>query len=565
MDLLLSKFVFINPVLYKINIFYTKMTEMKDFILLDENRIISQKEMVKFVINGYARYEHLVGSPVLIKKSFINRDYRKNIDNGFSILIRTYFFISEKRIVYTNEAKIILRNPKINRINHFIGTKLELIEYSKNRTALNKLHTDLMFDFLANNKFDLGSVDKLSMMNIANYMTDKSVGSLSRVSKIAKNISVIELRNRANYDKILAAKMGYDDILIKLEPTIYKRVCLAAKVGNLEYLKTMISSLPESSLIYTDIAKTSASNNHIDIIKFMSKNYICDVNVVLKYAYKYGHMNILKWTQKNVHKLYHRTGFIKERSILCCAARCGNIDYVKLLIDEGDTMTNIDNALSVGARYGNIDIVKILISAGATNNDYVLIAGIRSGNIDLVKLLICKGDNNINNGLSNIALTDAAKSGNIDLVKLLISNGATNINNVLYGGVRINNINMIKFAFAKGAVWERDLLPFAAESGCTLEVIKLLVDKGYDSFSNTLHASSGVGNNIDIVKFMLTKRDYTKEELDSALDSSVVNNNFNIVKLLISTGATSTLRVKTLCKEEGYYEILDILEKSENS
>jgi ankyrin repeat protein len=498
---------------------------MNSFILLDENIIISHNDMLKFVSMGYARYEHLVGPSDLIKKSFIDPDFRKTLDYGFSILLKTYFFISEKRIIYKNEANMILKQDKFKRINHFIGTKSELLEYSKDRTAFNNLHTDLMFNLLSKNKFELGSVDKLSMMNIANYMTDESVGLLSRVSKTSQKVSDFELINRAKNDKKIAAKVGYDNILRNLEPLIAKRIYLAAEVGNIDYLETMLSSLPEQNKhINVRTLKNASKYGNIDIVKWMInkgsinfENYGVALTNTFNIASKHGHMDIVKFMIKNCNVRFY--------AALSFASAGGRMDIVQLLINYG--ADDFNAALSSAARIGHMDIIRLMIKKGANEFNSALISAAEGGHIDIVKLMIKKGANEFNS-----ALYSASKHGHMDIVKFLINEGADEFYIALSAAAEGGHMDIVKLMISKGIVMSDYPLPSATKGG-NMDIVELLIKNGYVNFTDGMIGAAD-GGHIDIIKFMLKNG---ANDLNTALEYAALEGHLDIVKFLINKGA----------------------------
>ena len=127
------------------------------------------------------------------------------------------------------------------------------------------------------------------------------------------------------------------------------------------------------------------------------------------------------------------------QSTLVGAARSGNVEVVKTLLDQG---MNPDDFVFIGAtplhvaiERNHTDIVKLLVKRGANVNatnsigETPLIIAIRSsvGNtLDIIKFLISNGaDVNASGIFGKTALAAAAKHGDAEIVKFLLAKGAS--------------------------------------------------------------------------------------------------------------------------------------------
>ena len=115
---------------------------------------------------------------------------------------------------------------------------------------------------------------------------------------------------------------------------------------------------------------------------------------------------------------------------LISAAQKGDIDIVRILLDNGANINFKDNygdtALMWASIEGHTDIVQLLLDMGANlylQNNHgttaILLAS-SNGNTDVVELLLDRGANpNIQNNNGNTALILASFYGNTDIVNLL--------------------------------------------------------------------------------------------------------------------------------------------------
>lgn len=131
-----------------------------------------------------------------------------------------------------------------------------------------------------------------------------------------------------------------------------------------------------------------------------------------------------------------------SRSALVGAARSGNVEITKILLDQGmnpdDHVYIGDRPLHVAIERNHTDVVKLLVKRGADVNarnstgESPLIIAIRSrvGNtLEIIKFLVSNGaDVNASSIFGKNALGTAAKHGDPEIVKYLLANGATTKN-----------------------------------------------------------------------------------------------------------------------------------------
>jgi Ankyrin repeats (3 copies)/Ankyrin repeats (many copies) len=127
--------------------------------------------------------------------------------------------------------------------------------------------------------------------------------------------------------------------------------------------------------------------------------------------------------------------------------------------------------------------------------DWAMAYAAKGGNMEIVKLMIEKGSTNFNTVMINAAL-----GGNMEIVKLMIEKGATNFNSGMnyaaYGG----NMRIVKFMIEKEATDFNLAMSFAARGG-HMEIVKLLIEKGATSF-NTAMRNAAEGGHMEIVKYL---------------------------------------------------------------
>ena len=128
-------------------------------------------------------------------------------------------------------------------------------------------------------------------------------------------------------------------------------------------------------------------------------------------------------------------------SLLMWSAKCGNINAVRFLINEGANVNEVFNyeftVLINAAQYGNEEIVSLLLAAGADANGSKLIKRTAligavggadwngPGNKNIVKLLLAGGaDINGVDEYGHTALGVATVQGDVEMVNILLAAGA---------------------------------------------------------------------------------------------------------------------------------------------
>ncbi len=105
------------------------------------------------------------------------------------------------------------------------------------------------------------------------------------------------------------------------------------------------------------------------------------------------------------------------------ACKTGNIEKVKILINECSSKLSMNSGLYNSCKGGHINIVKLIIDNGANNFNDGLIWACLCGHIDIIKLMIDKGADNYDNGLIRACKGENHKT-NKEIAKLLIIKGA---------------------------------------------------------------------------------------------------------------------------------------------
>ncbi|GAB4273559.1 MAG: ankyrin repeat domain-containing protein [Candidatus Rifleibacteriota bacterium] len=261
----------------------------------------------------------------------------------------------------------------------------------------------------------------------------------------------------------------------------------AVKVGNLDMIKLLLdlgadpnkndkSSISGCSPIYYAI-----TGNREDIAQLLLERGARiyeqnDAGNLLVLATKYRcfalAQKLLKTGNFKINQKAQQGGL----SALHYAVQAGNLDFVKLLVENGANVNlfgdNNRTPLHIAAEENFTDIAKFLVEKGANVNAYELEP------VDRLSSSAGKYERKFANG----ALHYATQNGNLELVKLLVENGA--------------NAN----AFSCG---ENTPLHYAAYNGHD-EIIRYLVSKGAN-----INARGKIGKETPLKRAMKKKRKST--------------------------------------------------------
>lgn len=280
----------------------------------------------------------------------------------------------------------------------------------------------------------------------------------------------------------------------------------AAVMGNNEKVKELISSgqIPQSDekkvLFYT-AAYGNTENFNLLLKKGLSINMTdAKGNTLLTIAAKSGNADMVKYlilSGLNIETANYESltpldsavsndQYITARILLSAgakvtphpagyrvdplsnASRNGNLDMVKLLINNGYPKNNMGMALCMAAEYNRTDVIKYLIGAGVNpdsefNQETALGHACSYENVQTIKTLLDNGAS-VNGGtIKGEPLNVACLYGEPETSEILVNKGA--------------NVNLV-YTCKDGSITDPPLWK-AVESG-SLDIVRLLVEHGAD-------------------------------------------------------------------------------------
>ena len=247
---------------------------------------------------------------------------------------------------------------------------------------------------------------------------------------------------------------------------------------------------------------------------------------------KYGDSKVFK-------KLYGDKKFTQNgiETMLSFAAEGGSLDIVKYLIDEKGAK-DIEGALAPAEKYNHkyvIDYLQQKIKKIKDFHDASL-----SGDVEKFKKLTdidFKDKDELNIALRNVSLNGDPTIDHLNVVKHLVEKGADAFSDAMFFAAEAGNLDLVKYFIEEKGVEHLDYALVAASDSKSkntkniVKTIKYLISKGgTDRIEDALKKATLRGN-LDIIKTLIDETDGVFS--DEALYSSCWQGNFEVVKYLI--------------------------------
>jgi hypothetical protein len=197
------------------------------YLYLDESRLISKNEARLLINNGYKRVKNIVGSVQLLTRYINNKDYRQDVETGYILLLATYFFIPTNEVIDKNVAKTKLNNG-YKRINHIIGTVVQLKKYIQNPSDIIIEYNNTLYEMTRNNNLELGKIDRLVLDRIESFADFDNLQKLRPLSKLSEHLTREVMRKRPEYSIEYALETGNVNMAKEFEPSLLKSIKLFA-------------------------------------------------------------------------------------------------------------------------------------------------------------------------------------------------------------------------------------------------------------------------------------------------------------------------------------------------
>ena len=316
----------------------------------------------------------------------------------------------------------------------------------------------------------------------------------------------------------------------------------SAVSGNLEmvkwtYRKMQILSLDKVYMSGTNkdfsisnLCSLAAENGHLEILKWAQKNG-CPFDLLeFSTAAKNGHLEILIWA--------YETGYWCCSNIDCYAAENGHLVILKWRHKIG--RLNIGNSYLYAAKNGHIEILKWMHENAYSSRlpwDWHLgtyasmcFDVIKNGQIDILKWLQQNKYNVYHHYFCNIA----AEYDRLEILQWAQKNGCEWTEAVCANAADGGHLKVLKWARENGCPWNAKTCRNAAAKG-HLELLIWAIENGCDYDNDDMFYYAIKNNHFEIFKF-LCKCKYQPRDNFYFCGFAAANNNLEMLKLARENG-----------------------------
>lgn len=402
--------------------------------LLIDNGAKIRPNTLKAALNGYNSNGDGDGMYSVVKRileGLIKEGYKSGLDSVFEAAIlgdssKVGELIKENKLKKENEQQILFYTAAFGKVE-----TIKLLE-----------EKGLGLDSSDSNKNTLLIIaSQYGNLEMVKYLLDKSAD--------------IEVQNKDSYTALMVAvindKVEVARYLIKKGAktfyklfdydTIYGAVDEAARNGNLEMVKLIITNgYPLSNEFMSSAMVAASENSRVDSLKyFIDKGADPDIQALgitlLEISCIRGNLEVVKFLVENGASVNGKR--VKGKPLIN-AAQHGNTDIVEYLISKGANVNAIPvyedgsrggSALISAVMGGYLDIVKLLVENGAdleyqeesSDKETVVMVAARNGSRHILEYLVQKGANiNYQDQNGKTALMYTVTSGQKDNVEVLM-------------------------------------------------------------------------------------------------------------------------------------------------
>ncbi|GFH53327.1 hypothetical protein CTEN210_09803 [Chaetoceros tenuissimus] len=332
-----------------------------------------------------------------------------------------------------------------------------------------------------------------------------------------------------------------------------------AEKGDIDMFKLLLEKDVEISSWLYQILPAAASNNQLQLLKWLHRNNLCQgpecKSYVVLEAIKNGNMQMFKWAQNvfNCHRIEYvghdfldhtaksdgleLIQYLRSQEIswgeqtFRFAAKIGNISFLQYLVDTGcphedpsiytHAMEIKDNekALEVlqwlhqhgvpwnentcfkAVEKGNLQALKYLRSNDCPWNDSCLIKAIENHHQDIVEYCIQNSCPFGNYDICRYAMYDEDHDRALKMLKLLRKNSVPWGLETCTTAARKNNFQALQWAFSQGCAWDRQMCAcYAAERG-NIEALNWIKSQGHE-WDEEISARAAKKGHLETLKFL---------------------------------------------------------------
>ncbi len=274
--------------------------------------------------------------------------------------------------------------------------------------------------------------------------------------------------------------------------------------GDLKLLKIFIKNYYDTykaNYDFSSICNNAAIGGHLDILIWGRLNGCDWNNDALMYAAQYGHLHIIKYISKYIHK--------KDADICARAALNGHLNILIWAKEHGYRCNeNVCRNASLG---GHLEILIWAINNKCYLDESIIYyAAAIENNLNIIKWL---HENNYEWDYKTC--NGAAEKGHLELLKWLLKNGCGFVEDICVSAAASGNLDMLKWLKEIGCKLNQDvcvnaiiyrhlhILEWAVENGCELNerILNNAIVRGYNEITSWIK-NRYIQNDIEFINKM---------------------------------------------------------------
>lgn len=316
-----------------------------------------------------------------------------------------------------------------------------------------------------------------------------------------------------------------------------KNLIKAAEKGDITKVKYIVSELVDGVKFETKALISASKYGHLAVVKYLISIHIgagSNDNRSIRWAARNGHLPVVKYLHKNGGNIHsnHNECFIES-------VKNNRLSVVKFLLKNGVDINCNDWVLRDTIIRKNISMAKFLIKNGYGNKytlSYGTAAACGLGDMKFIKFMVEHAS-----PLTFECLKFAVRYGRVEVLKYLVTEGIKPElepeYDLLMDACLYDKVSIAKVLISYGVSVDKpgvNALHMACSSG-SLEMVKLLtthganIDNTYEPFNTACRADS-----LPLVKYLLEKNSFTRDELYTGMEWSLLSKHGVVYKYLKS-------------------------------
>lgn len=239
---------------------------------------------------------------------------------------------------------------------------------------------------------------------------------------------------------------------------------------------------------------------HLDIAQWLSANgLVFDLEAIRPSLLKIVDLPMAQWVIRECESLPSSERNRWMDFAVQNAARCGNLEALKLLCAQYETPQNLFTLMQIAAEAGHLNIVQWLHSQGAFCSYAFMDTAATHGHLAIVQWLYAERSE----GYADYSMTGAVANGHLHVVEWLHRYQAGRLDaNVMHQAAFCGRLEIVKYVCKHGdpdEFWTGKEMQDAAWSG-HLEIVQWLNEHGFGGDVNADYAA--INGHFEVVKYL---------------------------------------------------------------